>query len=96
MGYHKSNIIFENLPFYKEKKSISNEDELVIQNIISEYAPEHVFICGDSDPNGTHKKCFDILQKKAIKNVKNYWIYKGAWGIWDNKNDEENTSHTFN
>ena len=84
LGYHKSNIIFENLPFYKEKKSISNEDELVIQNIISEYTPEHVFICGDSDPNGTHKKCFDILQK-AIKNVKNYWIYKGAWGIWDNK-----------
>lgn len=84
LGYNKTNIIFENLPFYKEKKPISFDDEKVIKDILIQYSPDHIFICGDSDPNGTHKKCFDILQK-TIEHVNSCWIYKGAWGIWDNK-----------
>ena len=100
LGYNKTNIIFENLPFYKEKKPISFDDEKVIKDILIQYSPHHVFICGDSDPNGTHKKCFDILQK-TIEDVHSCWIYKGAWGIWDNKNMKKIhrihlTEHIFN
>ena len=65
LGYKRENIIFENLPFYRDK-GLSKLDEKVISMIVENFKPQHVLICGDNDPNGTHKKCFDI--RTIIKN----------------------------
>ena len=100
LGYKRENIIFENLPFYRDKVDVSKLDEKVINMIVENFKPQHVFVCGDNDPNGTHKKCFDILQQ-SLKTIENYWIYKGAWGVWNNENKNSLrrihlTEHIFN
>ena len=88
------------MPFYRDKVDVSKLDEKVISMIVENFKPQHVFVCGDNDPNGTHKKCFDILQQ-SLKTIENYWIYKGAWGVWNNENKNSLrrihlTEHIFN
>ena len=88
LGYHENQIKFLNLPFYNDKKPVSEQDYRVIADLYQEIQPTHIFVCGDDDPNGTHKKCYQVLfdTEKYLEHhscIKNYWIYKGAWGTWD-------------
>lgn len=87
LGYKESQIKFLNLPFYKNKTNISEDDYNIIADIYRKVNPKHVFVCSDDDPNGTHKKCYNILvnTEKMLNGksgIKNYWLFKGAWGDW--------------
>ena len=38
---------------------------------------------------------------QSLKTIENYWIYKGAWGVWNNENKNSLrrihlTEHIFN
>ena len=98
LGYKENQIEFLNLPFYKDKNDISEKDYQIIENLYHKIKPKHVFICGDNDPNGTHKKCYQVLYNTEIymqnnPYIENYWIYKGAWGKWDK--DSENKPNCY-
>ena len=82
MGYSKSNIQDLNLPFYRSNaRSVTVEDVLRFEEILTQKRPEHIFVCADRDPNGTHRKCYDIIRKAKKNNeLKFIWFYTGAWG----------------
>ena len=43
--------------------------------------PNHLFVCADKDPNGTHRKCYNIINECRKNNELKYiWLYTGAWG----------------
>ena len=88
IGYNSNNIEFIELPFYTNKKQISEKDYDIISKLIIDFRPNHIFICDDIDPNKTHLKCYDILRNslRTIKLDPLIWLYKGAWGNWDHQN----------
>lgn len=90
LGYNKEQIITPLLPFYhKDNREVTKQDYKIIENMLNFEEPKHLFICGDSDPNKTHDKCYQILEKsKYPDSIKYIWIYKSAWGKW--KKNEEN------
>jgi len=91
LGYEKENIDFMRLPFYYKKNNEGDDDVAILEKYLDAEKPDKIFVCGDKDPNGTHEKCFNVIKKTLIKNkdnntIKDVFIYKGAWGIWnDNK-----------
>ena len=96
LGYNETNIIFCDFPFYKDKKEVGIDDVNMLTKLYMDFKPNHVFVCGDEDPNRTHNKCYDVIYrvnsiniiKKEFIFIKKYWIYKGAWGDWkDMKNN---------
>ena len=50
---------------------------------MTDIKPNHIFLCKDSDPNKTHDKCCEIVEKVLNENfefLKYIWYYMGAWG----------------
>lgn len=101
LGLEKSNALFLRLPFYKHaqhfmiesddinKYNYHNDKQICYETICAKN-PTDIFICSDNDPNGTHKKCYNILQEMffdypKLENI-NIWLYKGAWSHVDNVN----------
>lgn len=95
VGVPDDQIHFLNLPFYEtglvEKKPVSEEDFIIIANLIKKIKPHQLYAAGDlADPHGTHKVCLDGIFE-AIKRLKHeafmqdcwVWLYKGAWAEWD-------------
>jgi len=82
MGYDKSNILDMNLPFYRTNdRLVTSEDVSKFEDMLSNTRPEHIFVCADKDPNGTHRKCYDIIRRsKKNRELKFIWFYTGAWG----------------
>lgn len=72
LGYQKENIIFLDMPFYKLKKEPGNLDIDIIKTIDKKIKPDHIFICGDPDPNGTHKKCYQTIYETYESLKKDY------------------------
>ena len=102
LGYNETNLIFLNLPFYDDKnREISNKDTKIVLELLNNFKPNHIFVCSDSDPKLTHKKCFNIIQTSVNSMVTrlnynlNVWLYKGAWGNWD-KDKSNCTVHLEN
>lgn len=90
LGYKRENATFLKLPFYnRSDKSVTEKDIDICQKIIEEYNPQHVFICNDPDPNGTHEICFNIIRSSLMNlNIMPIiWCYKGAWGKLTNSED---------
>ena len=95
-GVDDDNAYFLDLPFYKtgkaQKNPISEEDIKKVKELILEIKPHQIFVAGDqSDPHGTHQKCFEIFKKafqeiidEGQKWVKDCWVwqYRGAWLEW--------------
>ena len=99
LGLQKSNALFLRLPFYKNSKKRESledskydnyNDKKICCDTICAKNPTDIFICSDNDPNGTHKKCYNILKETFSDNPKlkdiNIWLYKGAWDHIDNVN----------
>ena len=90
-----------NLPFYDtENREISNKDTEIVLGLLNIFKPNHIFVCNDADPKGTHKKCFNIIQNcmnDFYTNCDcNVWLYKGAWNNWDDNNKSNCTVHLEN
>lgn len=79
-----------NLPFYNlekfENSSNYSQNDIEKVKLSLENNPEHIFICGDKDPNGTHEICshiiMDAFSSKQVDSpeYKPYlWFYRGAW-----------------
>ena len=97
IGLEENHWHFLNLPFYEtgviEKKPMSEEDILIVIELLRRLKPQQLFCAGDlADPHGTHKVCLDIILE-AIRRIKIasddwfkdcwIWLYKGAWQEWD-------------
>lgn len=95
VGIPKEQIHFLDLPFYEtgmvQKKSLSEEDVVLVANLIDEIQPHQIYAAGDlADPHGTHKVCLDAIME-AVHRLKHrefmnncwVWLYKGAWQEWD-------------
>ena len=101
LGYNKNQIIFLNLPFYRNKTEISQLDYDILSDLYTNIKPNHIFVCGDNDPNGTHKKCYEVIYNTAefrdMNNqyIKNFWIYKGAWDTWPEKGPGKPNCHIY-
>ena len=97
LGGERKDLIFSNLPFYTKKdRVVTEEDYNYVAKIIEENKPTSIFICADIfDPNGTHKKCFDVLMKLyssgLYKDIKFYFYYS-VW-YWPKENE---FSHILN
>ena len=91
LGYNKNQIINAKLPFYYTENRLCSAKDINCMNLILEKEePNHLFICYDSDPNKTHDRCYNILKKcKYPKSVKYIWLYKSAWGKWNNDSNIE-------
>lgn len=105
LGYDSSAAVFANLPFYDSNgREITDNDTDHIVRICERYDPQHIYICGDTDPNGTHEKCYNIIKNALSRINEQYdarvWIYKGAWGSWNGRVDPNCTvlleSNIFN
>ena len=105
LGYNENNINFLNLPFYDtENREISNKDTGIVLGLLNNFKPNHIFVCNDSDPKGTHKKCFNIIQNcmnESVTGIRlncdfNVWLYKGAWNNWNDNNKSNCTVHLEN
>eukprot|EP01156_Anaeramoeba_ignava_P006303 Anaeramoba_ignava/a348290_37.p1 GENE.a348290_37~~a348290_37.p1 ORF type:complete len:615 (+),score=190.63 a348290_37:234-1847(+) len=95
LNYSIKQARFLDLPFYKtggiKKKAISNRDYEIVLNLFEEILPTHIFVAGDlTDPHGTHRKCYDIINKAfqifsqkysddPVKKPPIIWLYRGAW-----------------
>jgi LmbE family N-acetylglucosaminyl deacetylase len=97
LGGKIDNLIFMNLPFYSKKdRIVSEEDYNFVLKIIEENKPNIIFICADVfDPNGTHKKCYEVLiqiyYSGIFKDIKFYFYYS-VW-YWPKQNEY---SHILN
>jgi glucosamine-6-phosphate deaminase len=99
IDYSIENIDHLNLPFYYDKsRKVTKEDISIFEKYLFKLKPNHIFVCGDNDPKGTHLKCFNIIKQANLpESVKKIWIYKGAWDCWDKNSDiKENTSIYLN
>jgi glucosamine-6-phosphate deaminase len=91
LGGEDNNLIFTNMPFYeKSDRKITDEDYKHASKIIDEEKPTSIFICSDIfDPNGTHRKCYDILleifNSRKYDNIK-YYFYYSVW-YWPKQNE---------
>lgn len=73
-------MLFLNLPFYLRKdKQVNDVDRSVLKTLLKGRY-DHVFVCGDKDPNGTHEICKNLILE-CVSNVSDtcLWFYKGAW-----------------
>ena len=96
LGLDRTNALFLRLPFYKSSRLIDEQmydyqnDVEICYKMLCSKQPTDIFVCSDKDPNGTHQKCFNILQKTFITHPElsgiNVWLYKGAWGYINNSN----------
>jgi glucosamine-6-phosphate deaminase len=84
LGYNKNNMEYKKFPFYSNKeRQVTATDSNLFLEYIKMYKPNHIFVCGDKDPNGTHEKCYNIIKSTKLPEfVKKIWIYKGAWETW--------------
>jgi glucosamine-6-phosphate deaminase len=95
LGYEKESTQFLRLPFYYNKEIEGEKDVQVVKHYLEREKPDKLFVCGDKDPNGTHEKCFNVIKNVLIRiknetTIKEIFIYKGAWGIWnDNVIDDK-------
>jgi glucosamine-6-phosphate deaminase len=67
MGMDESNARFLDMPFYKtgmvRKLPIGPDDIKVVQNLLEEIEPDHIYVAGDlSDPHGTHRMCYVAIR----------------------------------
>lgn len=91
LGGNENSLIFTNMPFYEKlDRKITEEDFEHACKIIEEEKPTSIFICSDIfDPNGTHRKCYDILLEifnlKKYENIKFYFYYS-VW-YWPKQNE---------
>ena len=88
---NSTNLIFSNAPFYsKNDRNITKDDFNCFKEIIEEINPNKIFICADTfDPNGTHRKCYDILLNIKEKNIYNnidFYFYFSVW-YWPKYNE---------
>ena len=103
LGYEKNQVINCELPFYYTKtRKITNDDITKMETILSNYFVNHLFVCVDRDPKGTHIKCAKLLQKCRFPDtIKYIWLYKSAWGNWSDNEISSNfevyiSKHNFN
>ena len=83
LNYNKEQVVNTELPFYnKNPRIISDEDSLIVDDIINDFSPNHIFICSDPDPKKTHIHCLNILKNCKINNDTKIWLYKSAWQKW--------------
>ncbi len=66
MGLSADDARFLDMPFYKtgrvRKDPIGEADVKVVQDLLEELRPEHIFVAGDlSDPHGTHRMCYQAI-----------------------------------
>ena len=67
LNYNKEQVMNTELPFYtKNPRTISDEDSLIVDDIINDFSPNHIFICSDPDPKKTHIHCLNILKNCKI------------------------------
>jgi len=94
LGYKHDQVIDANLPFYGDVyRNVTRCDINMMQDIIDDKKPQHIFVCIDEDPHKTHIKCMNILKKlKYPDYVKKIWLYKSAWEKW-NKDEFNCTIH---
>ena len=78
----KNNVIDVNMPFYTNKnRTITDSDKNCFEALLERIKPNHLFVCADKDPNGTHRKCYNIINNcKKNNELKYIWLYTGAWG----------------
>ncbi len=94
-GIDEEHVMFLNMPFYEtgtiKKASLKDEDINIVVETLRRVQPHQIYAAGDlTDPHGTHRKCFDSIQK-ALEIVKKdiwlrdcrVWLYHGTWKEWD-------------
>ncbi len=90
VGCQEEHLHFLDLPFYRTgtiaKKPISDEDVLIIRELLEKVQPEQVYVAGDlSDPHGTHRVCaqaiFRAVQEYEAEHGSRpeVLLYRGAW-----------------
>jgi len=86
LGYEQDAVVDLGLPFYNDLlRQITEKDVKHMERFLHQLSPRHIFVCIDPDPKKTHIKCAKIIQQcKMPHSVKYIWLYKSAWGIWDN------------
>ena len=86
LGFGKPNIIDVCMPFYAtNERLVSKADIQHFESLLDKVKPTHLFVCADTDPNGTHRKCYDIIRNSALNSELTFiWLYTGAWGDVDN------------
>ncbi len=67
LGLGEANARFLDMPFYKtgrvRKAPIGEADVQIVQSLLEEVEPQHVFVAGDlSDPHGTHRMCYQAIE----------------------------------
>lgn len=93
-GITEENIHFLEMPFYEtgrdKKNKLTGKDISLIKDVVKEVEPHQIYAAGDlSDPHGTHRICWDAIQK-ALYDLKDekwvndcfVWLYKGIWQEW--------------
>jgi glucosamine-6-phosphate deaminase len=84
LGYDQTHIINGDMPFYDSKdRAVTDSDMDRFKGIFTDFKPNHIFICKDSDPKKTHDKCCEIVEKVISQNfefLRCIWFYMGAWG----------------
>ncbi|MEX0648533.1 MAG: glucosamine-6-phosphate deaminase [Balneolaceae bacterium] len=94
-GIPEDNIHFLEMPFYEtgraKKKELTEKDISLITKVVKQVKPHQVYGAGDlSDPHGTHRICWDAIQK-VLHDLKDepwvkdcfVWLYRGIWQEWD-------------
>lgn len=94
-GIPEDHIHFLKMPFYEtgraKKRSLGKQDTRLITDLLKSVKPHQVYAAGDlSDPHGTHRICWDAIQKSLKELEKEewmedcyIWLYKGVWQDWD-------------
>ena len=85
LGY-KHPVIDSTMPFYiKPERKLTKEDVDKMTKLLADIEPNHIFVCCDPDPKGTHIKCLNILESCIMPtSVKHIWLYKSAWESFGN------------
>ena len=97
VGLRPSSTRFLDMPFYKtgrvRKDPIGEQDIVIVQDLLAELRPAHVFVAGDlSDPHGTHRMCYNAIAEAVTRHAAALaggeqrpliWLYRGAWQEWD-------------
>ncbi len=72
---------FMDLPFYYATgREITQADINAVTALLDKIAPDTIYVCDDKDPNGTHRKCREIISRSAPKKKPFVFLYRGAWG----------------
>ncbi len=72
IGLGEKEARFLDMPFYRtgrvRKDPIGEADILIIQNLLSEIRPDHIFVAGDlSDPHGTHRMAYQAIHEALVR-----------------------------